>query len=199
LDAIVEVAGANDDGWRPSKDGKWRLKRVGKQMVRKPVGERTQPLIKTCTDRDPSVIFPGRSMSSSVGTSKDSDVDIRSLVESLPERATDGADQHPVGVVSKPIAPVKRDGRRVAAVLRYPVAALSAETEDAPAIAAIAGRCCETRSTDVAVLDGLVRDLTCVARSLESVSQHRLLVALWYRTFDAASRPASASLATCRR
>ena len=59
-------------------------------------------------------------------------------------------------------------------MLRYLVDALSAETEDAPAIVGIAGRCCETCSTDVAILDGLVRDLTRVARSLESVSQHRL-------------------------
>jgi len=59
-------------------------------------------------------------------------------------------------------------------MLRYLVDALSTETEDAPTIVGIAGRCCETYSTDVAVLDGLVRDLTRVARSLESVSQHRL-------------------------
>jgi len=59
-------------------------------------------------------------------------------------------------------------------VLRYLVNALSAETEDAPAIVGIAERCCDTCSTDVAVLDGLVRDLTRVARSLKSVSQHRL-------------------------
>jgi len=60
------------------------------------------------------------------------------------------------------------------AVLRYLVNALSAETEDAPAIVGIAERSCDACSTDVAVLDGLVRDLTRVARSLESVSQHRL-------------------------
>jgi hypothetical protein len=174
LDATVELAGANDDGWRPSKDGKWLLKRVGKQMVRKPVGERMQPLTQTGTDRDPLVISPGRSTSSSVDTSEDGDTDIRALVESLPERAIDGADQHPVGVVSKPIAPVKCEGRRVAVVLRYLVDALSVETEDAPAIVGIAGRCCETCSTDVAVLHSLVRDLARVARSLESVSQHRL-------------------------
>jgi hypothetical protein len=69
---------------------------------------------------------------------------------------------------------VKCEGRRVAAVLRYLVDALSVDTEDAPAIVGIAGRCYETCSTDVAVLNGLVRDLTYVARSLESVSQHRL-------------------------
>jgi hypothetical protein len=65
-------------------------------------------------------------------------------VESLPERAIDGADQPPVGVVSKPIALAKCEGRRVAAVLQYLVDALSAETEDAPVIVGIAGRCCET-------------------------------------------------------
>jgi hypothetical protein len=92
LHATVEVARANDDRWRPSKDGKWLLKRVGKQMVRKLVGERMQPLIQTGTDRDLLVISPRRSTLSSVDTSEDSDVDIRALIGSLPERAIDGAD-----------------------------------------------------------------------------------------------------------
>jgi hypothetical protein len=175
-DATVGVAGAAaDDGWRPSKDGKWLLKRTGRQMVRKPAaGGGARPPTETGTHRDPLVVSPGRSTSSSVDASEDGDVDVRALAESLPERAADGADQHPVGVVGKPIAPVKCEGRRVAAVLRYLVDALSAETGDAPAIVGIAGRCCDTCSSDVAVLDGLVRDLTRVARSLESVPRHRL-------------------------
>ena len=41
-------------------------------------------------------------------------------------------------------------------------------------VVGIAGRCCETCGADVAVPHGLVRDLTRVARSLESVSEHRL-------------------------
>jgi hypothetical protein len=47
---------------------------------------------------------------------------------------------------------------------------LSREREDTPAIVGIAGQCYETCSTDVAVLDGLIRDFNRVARSLESVS-----------------------------
>jgi hypothetical protein len=106
--------------------------------------------------------------------SADGDIVVQALVGSLPRTSIDGTDQNPAGVVREPTVLVKCEGRRVAAVLRYLVDALSRETEDMSTIVWIAGRCCETCRTDVAVLDGLVCDFTRIARSLESVSQHRL-------------------------
>jgi len=45
---------------------------------------------------------------------------------------------------------------------------------ETPSMVEIAGRCCDTCRIDVAKLGGLVGDFTRIARSLESVSQHRL-------------------------
>jgi hypothetical protein len=172
---VTSETGATNDGWRPSKNGKWLLKRVGKQMLRKPVesgDERTDASMR----RDPStesVSSLGGSVASSRDGTPDGNRELQVVMCSLPKPATDGTETG-LSPTEKPTDKSKCEGRRVAALLRHLVDALSTETAETPSMVEIAGRCCDTCRTDVAKLDGLVGDFTRIARSLESVSQHRL-------------------------
>lgn len=161
-----------DDGWRPSKDGKWLLKRVGKQMVRKPVESRDER-------RDPStgsVSSLGDTVASSRDGTPNGNRELQVIMCSLPDSATNGTETG-LDTTDKSTESTDRskcEGRRVAALLRHQVDTLSTETVETPSMMEIAGRCCDTCRTDVAKLGGLVGDFTRIAKSLESVSQHLL-------------------------
>lgn len=181
VDVSSEVTSETDgtnDGWRPSKDGKWLLKRVGKQMVRKPVesgDERPDASVR----RDPStdsVSSLGDSVASSRDGTPNGNRELQVIMCSLPEPATNGTETglDPADKSTESTDRSKCEGRRVAALLRHLVDALSTETAETPSMVEIAGRCCDTCRIDVAKLGGLVGDFTRIARSLETVSQHRL-------------------------
>jgi hypothetical protein len=80
-----ETGGAND-GWRPLTDGKWLSKRVGKQVVRKPV-ERLDARMR----RDPStgsVSSLGDSVASSKDGTPDGNRELKVILCSIPKPAT---------------------------------------------------------------------------------------------------------------
>jgi hypothetical protein len=140
-------------------------------MLRNPVesgDKRTDVSIR----RDPStesVSSLGGSVASSRDSTPNSNRELRVVMCSLPEPATDSIETG-LSPIEKPIDKSKCEGRRVATLLRHLVDALSTETAETPSIVKIAGRCYDTCRTDVAKLDGLVGNFTRIARSLESVS-----------------------------
>lgn len=162
-DASAGPTGADEiedesGGWRTSKDGKRLLKRGGRQMIRKPVD-----------DADGAAPDERRgSRQSSRECSVHSS--LSSLLASASDGEPDGGEERPVRAPTR----LKCEGRRVAALLRHLVDALSTETAQTPAMVNIAERCCDLCRADASMLECLVGDFTRIASSLEGVFRHRL-------------------------
>jgi hypothetical protein len=130
-------------------------------MLRKPVESRDERL-DASMHRDPStelVSSLGGSVASSRDGTPNSNRELRVVMCSLPEPATDSTETG-LSPTEKPTDKLKYEGRRVAALLRYLVDALSTETVETPSTVEIAGRCCDTCRIDVAKLDNLVGNFT---------------------------------------
>ena len=144
-------------------------------MVSKPVesgDERPDASIR----RDPStesMSSLGGSVASSSDDTPNGNRKLQAIMRSLPEPDVNGTETG-LNPTEKSIDKSKCEGRRVAALLRHLVHALSTETAETPSIVEIAGHCCDTCRIDVVKLRSLVGDFTHIARSLESVSQHQL-------------------------
>jgi hypothetical protein len=141
---LVHQVENQDDGWRLSEDGRWRLKRVGNQLLRLPVESADTP-----SDQVANLSSGSR--------------------ECTPDRI-DCASQS-VAVTSNRI---RCRGPAIASRLRGVAETLAEPTQDPSALTVSKIYCCAQCSLNVGALDEILGEVTRIAAALEAVTGHHI-------------------------
>lgn len=147
-EATRSASPPDEDGWYPSKNGLWMVKRVGKHLVRKPIEAVSTD--ETNAERENPPTKHGASQ----------------RIHELPPSTPPSGDDPPLGVC---------EGPALAAILRRLVRSLSDSnfSDETLAPMDMVPKCCGSCQPDASMLDGLVRDAIRIARSLEAVRSHQ--------------------------